>query len=457
MMTPSPRFFIVRPDAIEDNASRGGVMRRERGRFVPLVAVDQFPEWFSIIGIPRELTAEQTVGMHDLGNVSKEGGTYAIQIVHHPSLPSSSADLGHHGDDGADDLVQSPKLEEPEGKAIERGTCTSQEGDILPRSHSMCQTPSSISVSSNSSCEASSITISPSPPPVPVLSSQSASSSKSIEAQFAAFQNSPVLNRDTGNKSNSQPVQTLPLPTTSSLPTNKHPTTKQGKALKKHSITARKSSKYCHGWLFHGHCRYVDSCRYLHAQPDSAEEVIRVLREKQQSIDNKREAIKAKKLQQQNGTEHVADKKKKFPLRKNVKLTDAEKAAINADMPLPLRSGVVTATSTDGNGGGDTHNTAEEGGKVEGKTTMPTQGTNAQGVHASSAEGKTKQDHILLPQHQPTLAESVEEGSLITFEDKEMASVISSSSVPLVTGREKSTALGASSLTKVPTPTDLLD
>ncbi|KAK3695441.1 hypothetical protein B0T22DRAFT_478103 [Podospora appendiculata] len=466
-MTPSPSILCGQARYHKGEPLREGVVR-ERGRIVPLVAVDQFPEWLSIIGIPRELTSEQIVGMHDLGTIAKDEGTYAIQITHtsyssswtpeHAVVDSAAASLdsGRPEIGKEDNPVQEPMREEAERKPIERDVCISQEGDVLPCSCSMCLTPSSTSSSSASSSQASSLTILPSLPPLPFLASQTASP-RSIQAQFAAFQNSPVLNRDTSNTSDPQPDQIIPPPT------NTHLSTK--KASKKHTppsppaslatdsssttTTTHKTRGYCCGWVLHGQCKHADSCRYLHAQPESAEGVVRLLRQQQQNLDKKREAKKPNPQPPQQQQNTAAAHTKKYPSRKNVKLTYAERAAINADRPVPLRGGVGTCTER--SGGGDIRGAAGgEEEEVKGKAAASVQGVLPVGE-------KPQQQHVLpAPQRRPGQAEIVEEASLITFEKRETVSVISSSSVPLVAGKEQSVAPGASSR-RAPTPTDLLD
>ncbi|KAK8048630.1 hypothetical protein PG994_010360 [Apiospora phragmitis] len=66
---PSPLHFLVRPATTKHTASGTVTMP---GPMVPLVAVDQLPEWLDIAGVPRELTVEQTMGLQNLGSAGPE-------------------------------------------------------------------------------------------------------------------------------------------------------------------------------------------------------------------------------------------------------------------------------------------------------------------------------------------------------------------------------------------------
>ncbi|KAK1781868.1 hypothetical protein QBC45DRAFT_28329 [Copromyces sp. CBS 386.78] len=78
-MIPRPQFFLVRPDT-EVLRNDTGAIQREQGPMVPLIAVDELPDWIDI-GLPRELTVEQTVGLYNLGMVPHTGDTYRVRII----------------------------------------------------------------------------------------------------------------------------------------------------------------------------------------------------------------------------------------------------------------------------------------------------------------------------------------------------------------------------------------
>jgi len=59
---PWPGYFLVRPT----------------GEVVPLVAVDELPSNIEIVGIPRSLDLEETIGMLNLGLQRSTGSCYRI-------------------------------------------------------------------------------------------------------------------------------------------------------------------------------------------------------------------------------------------------------------------------------------------------------------------------------------------------------------------------------------------
>ena len=76
-MSACPHFFIVRPD----------------GTKAPLIAVDELPSDFHILGVPPFITDAQTHGMVSLGLVPSSGRCYVVQ-QDEKSSPISSASLG---------------------------------------------------------------------------------------------------------------------------------------------------------------------------------------------------------------------------------------------------------------------------------------------------------------------------------------------------------------------------
>lgn len=73
IMQPGPDYFLVRP----------GTDDGKPGTIVPLIAVDQLPDWMQLASVPRELNPEQTTGLTNLGVVDKGGdGVYEVRLHH---------------------------------------------------------------------------------------------------------------------------------------------------------------------------------------------------------------------------------------------------------------------------------------------------------------------------------------------------------------------------------------
>ncbi|KAK0657278.1 hypothetical protein B0T16DRAFT_56590 [Cercophora newfieldiana] len=79
-MAPHPLFFLVRPGVTVQTPS--GPIQKQPGSIVPLIAVDELPDWIDIVGAPRELTVQQTIGLSNLGSYAKGEDTYPVLIAY---------------------------------------------------------------------------------------------------------------------------------------------------------------------------------------------------------------------------------------------------------------------------------------------------------------------------------------------------------------------------------------
>ena len=77
---PTPRYFAARDD----------------GTLTPLIAVDELPSYVQIQGVPRTLTAADTVGMISLGTVARGNGRYVLHLVDTSSHASHLEDLSNN-------------------------------------------------------------------------------------------------------------------------------------------------------------------------------------------------------------------------------------------------------------------------------------------------------------------------------------------------------------------------
>lgn len=70
IMYPYPEHFIVRPGPTGIGEA-----------VVPLIAVDQLPDWMQLVGVPREIDLEQAVGLANLGLVACDGkSSYEVRL-----------------------------------------------------------------------------------------------------------------------------------------------------------------------------------------------------------------------------------------------------------------------------------------------------------------------------------------------------------------------------------------
>jgi hypothetical protein len=100
------RYFLVRPGA-QQQANPGGAV--SVSSIVPLIAVDQLPEWIDIAGVPRKLTVDQTVGMSNLGTIPSDEEILDVRL-HRETLilmlgaPDSDAELSSHDSDDSESV-----------------------------------------------------------------------------------------------------------------------------------------------------------------------------------------------------------------------------------------------------------------------------------------------------------------------------------------------------------------
>ncbi|KAI2636148.1 hypothetical protein GGS21DRAFT_543055 [Xylaria nigripes] len=91
----TPLYYVERPELTHHTAS--GPINTPGSR-VPLIPIDELPEWIEILGIPRQLTDEQILEMSSLGNVPR-GKPYEVQII--PSCPQNAfipnSNMDHKG------------------------------------------------------------------------------------------------------------------------------------------------------------------------------------------------------------------------------------------------------------------------------------------------------------------------------------------------------------------------
>lgn len=97
-MHPGPDHFLVRP----------GTKDGKPGPIVPLIAVDQLPDWMQLVGVPRELDTEQTIGLTNLGIIDREGDNIYEVRLHHAKIQAIL--------DGTEKTTSSPSSDR-EGKA----------------------------------------------------------------------------------------------------------------------------------------------------------------------------------------------------------------------------------------------------------------------------------------------------------------------------------------------------
>jgi hypothetical protein len=236
-MAAQPRFFIVRPSVKQVTAD--GEIYTELGALVPLVAVDELPEWLDISSASRDLSVEQTVGLCNLGIASKSKELYAVEIIHHVTLAA---------------LQQSVTAKNAETKPKKAGTAVAR--------------PSAAAyVSASNDTKA---TATPTAAPA-------AHSTKRMQAHQNEGHSSTSTSGIAASVHNLQqpaPPRTQPKrPAMTNNTPNNITNTTTTRPSSSASNTAITSTEYCRHWCRYGTCKFGLGCHYLHAMPTTAAEL----------------------------------------------------------------------------------------------------------------------------------------------------------------------------------------
>ncbi|KAI1482557.1 hypothetical protein F4774DRAFT_428889 [Daldinia eschscholtzii] len=254
---PLPHYFIVRPGTTKITASGTVTMP---GPIVPLIAVDQLPKWLELLGVPRELSVEQTVGLRNLGTVPKDLGFYKVymngNIQGEPAAPKN-----HHRTQTEQDTSNS-RLAPTNVLAVSATpspatTLTSSPlaEEVLARNSQI--DPASESINNNNINYSGVGTAGSNTPLYPILHTP--------EPTY-----SPPLPPPPSYHTPIPPSHYLP----SWYPPSRKPTTTSSSSS---STTPRSgttshtsgspSSLYCKHWCHRGTCRWGAQCRYAHSMP----------------------------------------------------------------------------------------------------------------------------------------------------------------------------------------------
>lgn len=242
-MQPRLEHFIVRPDT-EDGMP---------GPIVPLIAVDQLPDWMQVAGVPRELDAEQTIGLTNLGIVEIEEDSTLEVRLHYDKIRAIL--------DCADDPTDS--YSPGNGK-------TSAKATKNKRTTSLCETKDktnekAASKESPPTFPGDSTNMGPHVVEKPLPRGQSIG--HMLSASRHNIDNTAVDVRAVSRSSSSHEKPLRPHMTEAthdeSRPTGpKRTTAKQDKQL---------ATAFCRYWCHHGTCKWGLQCRYVHRMPTTVE------------------------------------------------------------------------------------------------------------------------------------------------------------------------------------------
>ncbi|KAI1803358.1 hypothetical protein F4811DRAFT_572170 [Daldinia bambusicola] len=254
---PLPHYFIVRPGSTKITAS--GTVTTP-GPIVPLIAVDQLPEWLELSGVPRELSVEQTVGLRNLGTVPRHPGFYNVY-------------MSDNLQDTPDPRKNDHRVQKEQGPS----NLTTTAANVSPPPTATLPSPTPAEETSTRSLridpvvsEFHSPTSVGKPPPLyPILHAPEPGYSPIPPSYHAPLPPSHFL------PSWYPPSSSSRKPTTAATTT----TTTPAAALSRSGTTSSRSrshtsgspsSAYCKHWCHRGTCRWGAQCRYAHSMPATA-------------------------------------------------------------------------------------------------------------------------------------------------------------------------------------------
>ncbi|KAH6651048.1 hypothetical protein F5144DRAFT_626005 [Chaetomium tenue] len=231
-MAAQPRFFIVRPDT--ERVDADGKTYIIPGPLVPLVAVDELPEWLDIPSVPRNLSIAQTMNLSNLGIASKSKDPYAVRIVHH-ATPLALQRAAAANNAVVAPATQPLSLTPASASNDRKATATPATPTAKPAAHRVGRTQAHQDEAHTDAVSTSTTTASvhnPQPPP------------PQTQPKHAAITNT-----------NTTPANNTAIASSSSA-----------------NNTVAKT-EYCRHWCRYGNCRWGMRCRYLHAVPTTAAEL----------------------------------------------------------------------------------------------------------------------------------------------------------------------------------------
>ncbi|RYP81304.1 hypothetical protein DL769_002033 [Monosporascus sp. CRB-8-3] len=317
---PLPRHFLVRPGTVKHTASGAVTIP---GPMVPLLPVDQLPEWMDVLGVPRELAVEQTAGLVNLGTVARGPAPFFYEVYFHQPQHDQQQYVqcprrGNGDDSSKKKHWSEAEQEDEDGRGNGNGRPMTEDASSSSRtsisaSSSLASAsrmdPAAKSFTSARATSASneksraSKTNDPSakhgtnnrgdPPPPRLPSPTVHGSSTSASNQYLYYHNNNH-NDDDGGGGHPLPPPSPPHPysadrmlaasAAASFHAPSHPhdpahhqhsnhnrLLSSSAASKRHGSNPSPASVYCRHWCHHGRCRWQGACRYAHAMPSTAE------------------------------------------------------------------------------------------------------------------------------------------------------------------------------------------
>ncbi|KAK3382434.1 hypothetical protein B0T24DRAFT_672418 [Lasiosphaeria ovina] len=285
-MAPQPRHFVVRPN-VRIRSDEGGAIR------VPLIAVDELPEWLDIVGVPRSLTRSQTNNMEYLGTFTKSKGKYNVngnaRYVSGTSPgtgPTGTASSSRQADGSRDDrnaacrLAAAPQVQGDEQKStahLQAAAPAPLEAPTTTGVHPADCLKAHCSALHARDVAGLEVGASPLLAPLPGLSASRHAPATGLVAQSAEPQAPPAQSPSITDTATGASDFTPAASSAAAFPLNINsgPGSIDPDSFSSSSSTASED-EYCRNYCRYGRCKWKEKCWYKHEMPTTREGLVEV-------------------------------------------------------------------------------------------------------------------------------------------------------------------------------------
>ncbi|ROV89956.1 hypothetical protein VMCG_10105 [Cytospora schulzeri] len=282
-MHPGPDHFLVRPGTKEDG---------KPGPIVPLIAVDQLPDWMQLVGIPRELDTEQTTGLTNLGIIDKaDDGMYEVRLHHDKirAILNGTERTTSRSSSGSEGKARKKNIDNPsssETKTKTRSDSSKKQAtatsNLLPGPNVTAQKQTSSFSQGEHDGNDNKPGIISSPSSASVHEESTARTQKQeklhpAERMLSASRHNTVDNTVDMTIAGTAARGTKPIRPhmTQAMRDKPYPSAAHHsstvKSHKPQAVKGNPDTVFCRHWCHHGRCKWGWECRYQHRMPTTLE------------------------------------------------------------------------------------------------------------------------------------------------------------------------------------------
>lgn len=275
-MYPSPEHYLVRPGTKDGNP----------GPVVPLIAVDQLPDWMQLMGVPRELDIKQITGLTNLGIIDKDDDDIYEVHLHSDKIRSileETEGAVSSSSPARQARAKNTDIDESASPEAKNKTETSKEdvqvttnSPLLPGQYLTAQYQISPSSQGKQDGNGSEPGTTNSPSPASVHEDSTARPQKQQDPVH------PGLGASRHNTIDNTVDNTVAVPAgrddkpirphmTQAMRDKPHPTAIQRINTKGKSRAVKSNKAVCRHWCHHGTCMWGMDCRNQHRMPTTLE------------------------------------------------------------------------------------------------------------------------------------------------------------------------------------------